>query len=61
MLFRSELGVPLVINPDAHSREELAYFAHGVNVARRAWLSAGHVYNTRPLQAVLADLRTRRG
>ena len=56
-----ELGVPLVINPDAHSREELAYFAHGVNVARRAWLSAGHVYNTRPLQAVLADLRTRRG
>ena len=56
-----ELGVPLVINPDAHSREELAYFTHGVNVARRAWLSKGHVYNTRPLQSVLADLQARRG
>jgi len=56
-----ELGVPLVINPDAHSTDELAYFSHGVDVARRAWLSAPEVYNTRPLQSVLADLKARRG
>jgi DNA polymerase (family 10) len=55
-----ELGVLLVINPDAHSREELAYFTHGVDVARRAWLTAAEVYNTKSVQEVLADLASRR-
>ncbi|MCY2948512.1 MAG: PHP domain-containing protein [Planctomycetota bacterium] len=55
-----ELGVLLVINPDAHSREELAYFTHGVDVARRAWLTAAEVYNTKSVQEVLADLALRR-
>jgi DNA polymerase (family 10) len=56
-----ELGVPLVINPDAHSTDELAYFSHGVNVARRAWLTAGEVYNTLGIGGVVADLQKRRG
>lgn len=56
-----ELGVPLVINPDAHSREELAYFKCGVDVARRAWLTAKDVYNTRPARVIAEDLKARRG
>src|SRR5262249_51732945 len=32
------LGVKLVINPDAHSCDELALYRFGVDVARRGWL-----------------------
>jgi len=40
------LGVKLVINPDAHSTDELGYFAYGVDVARRGWLEKEDVFNT---------------
>jgi DNA polymerase (family 10) len=40
------LGVKLVINPDAHSTEELELFTYGVDVARRGWLERGDVFNT---------------
>lgn len=56
-----ELGIPLVINPDAHSPEDLALTSYGVTVARRGWLSAGDVFNTRPLAEVEAELRRLRG
>src|SRR5207302_258458 len=32
------LGVPLVINPDAHSTDDLAFTRFSVDVARRGWL-----------------------
>jgi DNA polymerase (family X) len=31
------MGIPIVINPDAHSEGELALFEFGVDVARRGW------------------------
>ena len=40
------LGVKLVINPDAHSCEELALYRYGIDVARRGWLSKDDVFNT---------------
>jgi len=40
------LGVKLVINPDAHSCEELALYRYGIDVARRGWLSKEDVFNT---------------
>ncbi|HEY1376578.1 MAG TPA: DNA polymerase/3'-5' exonuclease PolX [Gemmataceae bacterium] len=40
------LGVRLVINPDAHSTEELELYTYGVDVARRGWLEKGDVFNT---------------
>ena len=43
------LGIPIVINPDAHSPGELALVPFGVNVARRAWLTKDDVFNCRPL------------
>jgi DNA polymerase (family 10) len=41
------LGVQLVINPDAHSTDEIALYRYGVDVARRGWLSKEDVFNTR--------------
>ncbi len=55
-----ELGIPLVINPDAHSPGELEYVPYGVNVARRGWLTAADVFNTRPLADVLKELDRRK-
>lgn len=43
------LGVKLVINPDAHEIAELANLRYGIDVARRAWLEKGDVFNTLPV------------
>lgn len=51
------LGIPLVINPDAHSTAELGLFKYGVNVARRAWLEKGDVFNTKTLKDVCKALK----
>lgn len=40
-------GVMIVINPDAHSTEELSLYSYGVDVARRGWLTKDDVFNTR--------------
>jgi len=47
-----EMGVKFVINPDAHSTKEVAYYTYGVNVARKGWLTKDDVMNTRSLAAV---------
>jgi DNA polymerase (family 10) len=41
-------GVTLVIDSDAHGAERLANIRYGVATARRAWLTAEHVANSRP-------------
>lgn len=53
-------GVPLVINPDAHSTADLEKVAFGVNVARRAGLTAADVFNTLDADAVAAEFARRR-
>ncbi|MCZ2342245.1 MAG: DNA polymerase/3'-5' exonuclease PolX [Bacteroidales bacterium] len=55
-----ELGIPLVINPDAHSPEDLALVPFGVMVARRGWLTQADLFNTRSLTEVLAELEKRK-
>jgi DNA polymerase (family 10) len=52
------LGVPLVINSDAHSTSELALFGYGVDVARRAWLEKGDVFNTKSTKEICKVLKT---
>jgi DNA polymerase (family 10) len=42
-----DLGVPVVLNSDAHSVRELEFLRYGVGIARRAWLMPAHVLNTR--------------
>jgi DNA polymerase (family 10) len=48
-----EEGVPLVIDSDAHAVGELDNAAYGVTVARRAWVEAKHVANTKNLKGLM--------
>jgi len=50
-----QAGVKLVISSDSHSPKGFGLLQLGVNQARRGWLEAGDVLNTRPLK----DLRQR--
>ena len=54
-----ELGVKLVINTDAHSTEHLEFMRFGVGVAKRGWCQAQDILNTRPLEEVIAYLRSK--
>jgi DNA polymerase (family 10) len=54
------LGVQLVINPDAHSIDDLALYRYGVDVARRGWLDKADILNARSLAQVTAELVERR-
>jgi DNA polymerase (family 10) len=53
-------GVMLAINPDAHSTEELAVVSYGVGIARKGWLEAEDILNTRPAAEVTALLSRKR-
>ncbi len=46
------LGIPLPINPDAHSVQAIDNVRHGVAIARRAAVEPKHVLNCRSLQEV---------
>ena len=48
----SERGLMCAINPDAHSTEGLGYFAAGVNIARKGWLTVAQVLNCRDAAGV---------
>jgi DNA polymerase (family X) len=47
-------GVPIVINTDSHRTAGFAVARYGIATARRAWLSAEQVVNTRPWSEVQA-------
>ena len=48
----AEAGVRILINSDAHSVAELDFRRYGIATARRAWLTADHVANTRSWKAL---------
>jgi DNA polymerase (family 10) len=54
------LGVKLVINPDAHSTEDLKYIPYGVDVARRGWLEKSDVFNTKTAAQVAKVFEARK-
>ena len=45
--FAKQQGVPICINPDAHDTEGLKDVWYGVQIARKGWLEADDVLNTR--------------
>jgi len=51
-----EEGVPIVVDSDAHSVGELDNMSYGVIVARRAWLEAKDVMNTKNLKELLRSV-----
>jgi DNA polymerase (family X) len=53
-------GVPIVINTDAHSISDHRQMEHGIAQARRGWLEAKDVVNTRSLPDVRALLAATR-
>jgi DNA polymerase (family 10) len=44
----ADAGVPIVVQSDAHRASRLGLMRYGIATARRAWLSADDVANTRP-------------
>ena len=52
-----DMGVLLAINTDAHSALQLELMRYGVFTARRGWVGAQDVVNTRPLKQILKFLR----
>jgi len=52
-------GALVAIDSDAHSVHDFDNLAHGIGQARRGWLEAADVLNTRPLDALLRWLRRR--
>ncbi|MDE3156687.1 MAG: DNA polymerase/3'-5' exonuclease PolX [Acidobacteriota bacterium] len=53
-------GITLTIATDAHARGAFSLLRWGVQTARRAWLTADDVLNTRPIEAFRASLRRHR-
>ena len=54
------LGARFTISSDAHAAKELDFLQFGIGSARRGWLTAADVLNTRPLDELRALLRARR-
>lgn len=50
----AELGVNLVISSDAHDVTDFALLRFGVATARRGWVTAPQVLNSRPLESLLS-------
>lgn len=51
-LMAREEGVLVAINSDAHAIQDFAHLRYGIGQARRGWLEAGDVLNTRSLEAL---------
>ena len=47
-----DMGLKLSISTDAHSVGSLENMRHGVAQARRGWLTAGDILNTRSWRAL---------
>lgn len=56
----AEMGTLVSIGPDAHSPQGFENLELGVAQARKGWLGAANVLNTRPADEVLAFARARR-
>lgn len=54
-----EIGCKIAINSDAHELAGMEVMPYGVGTARRAWVTAAHVINTRPLAEMLGLLKGR--
>ena len=52
-----ELGCKIAINTDAHAPDNLNLLEYGIGTARRGWVTAADVVNTRPMSEMLALLK----
>ncbi len=54
-----EMGVKVVISTDAHSTDALEFMRYGIDQARRGWLEAQDVVNTRGMSDILKLMERR--
>ncbi|HVN55443.1 MAG TPA: DNA polymerase/3'-5' exonuclease PolX [Anaerolineaceae bacterium] len=52
-----EMGIPLSINTDAHSPDNLDFLMYGVATARRGWVEPQHVINAWPVEKLVQWLK----
>lgn len=52
-----EAGVKMIINSDAHHKEQLRFMEYGVFQARRGWAEKGDIINCWPLEKALKMLK----
>ncbi len=55
-----QMGVQFSIDPDTHRKSDLGDYVYGVGIARKGWLTAADVVNTRPASELLELLRQKR-
>ena len=55
-----KLGARFTVSSDAHSTNELDFMQFGIGSARRGWLTADDVLNTRPVDELRPSLKRRR-
>ena len=60
-LYAKGKGVPVSINPDAHSTEGIGDVTYGVGIARKAWLTKDEVLNTKSAGQIKKLLSQKRG
>ncbi|MEC8301520.1 MAG: DNA polymerase/3'-5' exonuclease PolX [Planctomycetota bacterium] len=60
LIHATELGIPIVINSDAHSTDGLDVLRYGILQARRGGLTPSRVLNTLPLEDFLKWRETRK-
>jgi len=53
-------GVTIEVGPDAHDPDGLSFLDFGIHIARKGWLEASDVLNTRDADDVIAFARARR-
>ena len=54
-------GIPMSIDPDAHSVAEIGFVPYGLGIARKGWVTAAATLNARTAEAFEDWLVTRRG
>ncbi|MSP11567.1 MAG: DNA polymerase/3'-5' exonuclease PolX [Chloroflexi bacterium] len=55
-----QAGLTLTFGTDAHDPAGLDNMSFGIDQAHRGWVEPQHVFNTRPLEQILAHLQARR-
>jgi DNA polymerase (family 10) len=52
-----EAGVKMIINTDAHRKDQLRYMEYGVFQARRGWAEKKDIINTWPVEKFLSEMK----
>ena len=58
--YARDKGVPISINPDAHTRDGIADIFYGVGIARKGWLRKNDVLNTKTAKEITKWFSTKK-